>query len=147
MKLQECYKFDPSIKEIIIFIGSSILAIATIYGIYLRNKQINRIDKQIEQTQQQSKKQEKQFNKQIEQTQEQFKEQIESQTKSRLDDKFSKALELLGSDNLLKQKGGVNILKTLAIESPEHREECLYALADLNEWMKHIKDNKFFYTL
>ena len=47
---------------------------------------------------------------------------------------------------MLKRKGGINLLKTLAIESEEHREGSLYTLCDLNEWMKDMKDEFFCYN-
>ena len=136
------WKLD--IDKIIIFTGSLGLFVVTVYGIYLREKQIKQLQKGNEDQSEQFEKQMREGQERDRKQQEQFNKQIESQRKTRLDDKFSKALELLGSDNLLKQKGGINLLKTLAIESPEHREECLYSLTDLNEWMKHIKEKNFF---
>ena len=122
-----CAKFDiesdldPSTQNIIVFTLSLGGFIVTIYAMQQREKQLNRIDKQITQSQ----------------------KQIESQAKARLDDKFGKGLELLGTKNLLTQKGGAHLLKTLAIESPKHREKCLDALTYVNEWMKDASDNLF----
>ena len=46
---------------------------------------------------------------------------------------------------MLKRKGGINMLKTLAIESGGHIKECLYILCDLNEWMEDMSDEFFAY--
>ena len=72
---------------------------------------------------------------------EKFSIQVQTQIKSRQDDKFSRALELLKYDNDMLQKGGIELLKFLAVESEEYRLSCISILCDLNKWMHGLEDD------
>ncbi|UHG93241.1 pentapeptide repeat-containing protein [Spirosoma oryzicola] len=65
----------------------------------------------------------------------------------RLDDQFAKAVELLKEDNdITVRRGGVYILKNLAIKSPQHLQQCIDLLCSLNNWMGSAlqQDKEFF---
>lgn len=129
-----------SIKNIAIGIAALATAIFTWWK--------NTISKeQVEVSQVQMREQIKQTGNLIEQTKN-AQRQIELQEDIRLDSLFAKAVELLNEKNdLLTRKGGVHILKDLAITSPKHTQKCIDMLCSLNEvWMPSIikKNINFF---
>jgi len=72
------------------------------------------------------------------------------QEDSRLDELYAKAIEYLKEDNdLTMRKGGVHILKDLAMTSPKHTQKCIDMICSLNEkWMpKFLKDFPNFFEL
>lgn len=66
--------------------------------------------------------------------------QIELQEDTRLDYLYAKAIEFLNQRNdPITRKGGIHILKDLAITSPKHTQKCIDMLCSLNEvWMPFI---------
>lgn len=74
----------------------------------------------------------------------------ETQESIRQDDLYAKAVEYLKSTNdLITRKGGVHILKDLAMTSPKHAQKCIDMLCSLNEtWMpKFLKDYPDFFKI
>jgi len=75
--------------------------------------------------------------------------QIQLQEDIRLDSLFAKAVELLKEENdLITRKGGVHILKDLAITSPIHTQKCIDVLCSINgTWMPFVlKRNETFFS-
>jgi hypothetical protein len=73
-----------------------------------------------------------------------------TQESIRQDDLYAKAVEYLKSTNdLITRKGGVHILKDLAMTSPQHAQKCIDMLCSLNEsWMpKFLKDYPDFFVI
>ena len=80
---------------------------------------------------------------QIEAQKIQFEKQMEIENDTRLDSLYAKAVEFLKEENdLITRKGGVHILKDLALTSPKHTQKCIDLLCSLNEvWMPDVVKN------
>jgi hypothetical protein len=125
-------------------IAIALAAIATAIFTWWKNV-IN--NKQAQASQDQNDLQQKQFEaqqKQIDAQKEQADRQIEIQNDTRLDSLYAKAIEFLKQENdLITRKGGVHILKDLAVTSQKHTQKCIDMLCSLNEvWMPDILSEK-----
>jgi len=76
--------------------------------------------------------------------------EAEIEESTRQDGLFAKAVEFIGEKNdLTTRKGGVHILKDLAMTSPKHAQKCIDMLCSLNEaWMpKFLQDYPDFFRI
>jgi len=135
-----------SIRNIAIGIAALATAIFTWWKNTISKQQVEvsqrQTEEQIKQTQnliRQTDNAQKQTENLIEQTKN-AQRQIELQEDTRLDSLFAKAVEFLNEKNdLLTRKGGVHILKDLAITSPKHTQKCIDMLCSLNQtWMPYV---------
>jgi len=122
--------------NIIFAIAAIATAIFTWWKNVINNKQAEASLRQADLQQRQYDAQQEQINIQKEQSE----KQLEIQNDVRLDSLFAKAVEFLNDGNdLLTRKGGVHILKDLAINSSKHAQQCIDMLCSINEvWMPFV---------